>query len=281
MRLTHASARMLVPDGRPLAEAMSGITHVGIGAHPDDLEFMALAPIAACHSRAIPSFLGITCTDGAGSVRNSDTSPLELAALRAAEQESAARIGRYAAMIQLAHPSSTIQDPATTALADDLTAILSAVKPHAIHTHNPADKHPTHLAVFAAALKAIRSLPAAAQPHTLIGCEVWRDLDWLPDEFKVLMDTSPHEQLAQQLNAVFTSQTSAGKRYDIAVAARRRAHATFHSPHHKDDATSLILGMDLTPLLRDTSLHPADFTCGMIRRFEADVRRQLENHFPS
>lgn len=280
MRLSHPNARILVPDGRPLEEALVGVTHAGIGAHQDDLEFMALEPIAACRDAPTPSFLGITCTDGAGSVRDAVTTRHDLASTRAEEQESAARIGRYAVMVQLAHPSAVVNDPRETSLVDDLATILSIARPGSIHTHNPADKHPTHIAVFAAALKAIRSLPAAARPHSLTGCEVWRDLDWLPDHLKVSMDTSPHESLAEKLNAVFLSQYRSGKRYDLAVAARRRAHATFHSPHEQDSATSLILGMNLTPLLADPDLHPSDFTSALVREFERQVTGGLDRFFP-
>ena len=48
MTLHHHSADIFIPDGKPRAEALARVTHLGIGAHQDDLEFMAFHGIAAC-----------------------------------------------------------------------------------------------------------------------------------------------------------------------------------------------------------------------------------------
>ncbi len=37
--------------------------------------------------------------------------------------------------------------------------------------------------------------------------------------------------------------------------------------------------MDLTPLITDPDLDPADYTTSFIRRFESDVRTALQNLF--
>ena len=42
-------AEVWVPDGADVDDALGRTTDLGIVAHQDDLEFMALAPIAACH----------------------------------------------------------------------------------------------------------------------------------------------------------------------------------------------------------------------------------------
>jgi len=81
----------------------------------------------------------------------------------------------------------------------------------------------------------------------VIGCEVWRDLDWLADTEKVIMDLSGYMELAEKLRGVFVSQIQGGKRYDLAVAGRNQAHATFFDSHRADDYQSISLGMDLTP----------------------------------
>ncbi len=52
----------------------------------------------------------------------------------------------------------------------------------------------------------LRSLPESCRPAKVIGCEVWRDLDWLPDDEKVVMDLSANPELATQLNGIFKSQ---------------------------------------------------------------------------
>jgi hypothetical protein len=53
-----------------------------------------------------------------------------------------------------------------------------------VYTHNPADKHDTHIGVVIAALQAMRELPREQRPKKVIGCEVWRNLDWMNDRTK-------------------------------------------------------------------------------------------------
>ncbi len=178
-------------------------------------------------------------------------------------------------MIQLDFPSSTVKNPNARSLVEDLKQILNATRPGVVYTHNPADKHETHIGVTLAALQAMRELPRDQRPRQLIGCEVWRDLDWLPDSEKIVMDVSGHDNLAAALNGVFDSQISGGKRYDLAILGRRAAHATFFDAHATDASTQLIFGMDLTPLLLDESLDLAAYVGSLIERFSDDVRRKL------
>lgn len=183
-------------------------------------------------------------------------------------------------MIQLGYPSSRVVEPGSDCLEEDLFRILGATKPRIVYNHNPADKHRTHIGVFAALLRALRRIPRAERPERLIGCEVCRGLDWLPDGEKIRMDVSGRDELAQQINAVFASQIAVGgKRYDIVVAGRRAANATFYEPRAGDEATQVLVGMDLTPLLLDESLDVVKFTRGFIRRFEDEVVCALEPYF--
>jgi len=122
-----------------------------------------------------------------------------------------------------------------------------------------------------AAIEALRSLPKESRPRRVIGCEGWRDLDWMPDSEKVVMDVSGHEGLAAKLAACFASQIDGGKRYDLAVAGRRAAHATFRDPHGTDDAKQVIFGMDLTPLITDEDLDPLIYAERLIGRFRDEV----------
>jgi hypothetical protein len=110
----------------------------------------------------------------------------------------------------------------------------------------------------------------------MIGCEGWRDLDWLPDDEKVVMDVSGHEALAAKLAACFASQIGGGKRYDLAVEGRRAANATFLDPRTADGATKVVFGMDLTPLIEDEALDPGEYVDGMIERFRGGVRLEFE-----
>ncbi|HRQ88828.1 MAG TPA: PIG-L family deacetylase, partial [Bacteroidia bacterium] len=177
--------------------------------------------------------------------------------------------------MQLGHPSSAIKDPGNASLKEDLKNLLLVTRPEIVYTHNPADKHASHIGVVVAVIRAIRELPAEARPKTVWGCEVWRGLDWMPDEDKVLQNVSGHENLAAALNGIFDSQISGGKRYDLATLGRRRANATFFDSHSVDDADMLIYGMDLSPLAHDPGLDILDYTLGFIRKFEDDVREKL------
>jgi hypothetical protein len=89
------------------------------------------------------------------------------------------------------------------------------------------------------------------------------------------MDVSGRDNLAAALNGVFDSQIAGGKRYDLATAGRRASNATFFESHATDKATQLIFGMDFTPLVVDETADVADYVCGFIRKFEADVREKL------
>jgi hypothetical protein len=149
------------------------------------------------------------------------------------------------------------------------------MRPQVVYLHNPADKHDTHVAVFLRCLEALRSLPAEHRPAEVYGCEVWRDLDWLVDADKVALDVSAQPELAAQLVAVFASQIAGGKRYDLATAGRRLAHATFHTAHAADRAQALTWAMDLTPLVRDPHLSVEEFTLGYVERLRADVAARL------
>lgn len=278
MKLHQPTASVFVPDGQPVADALARVSHLGIGAHQDDLEFMAFHGILQCFARDDRWFGGVTCTNGAGSSRTgpyADCSDERMRQIRREEQNTAAVIGQYAAMIQLDHPSSMVKDPGETALVSDLTEILRAARPEVVYTHNPADKHDTHIGVTIAALKAMRSLPREERPKQVIGCEVWRALDWLPDDAKFLMDVSGRDNLAAALNGVFDSQIAGGKRYDLATLGRRAANATFFDSHATDAATQLVYGLDLTPLVEDETRDIADYVCGFIQTFENDVRQKL------
>lgn len=283
MILKNPNAEIFIPDAAPLPDALSRTTHLGIGAHPDDLEFMAYGGILECFQNSSVSFSGIVLTDGGGSPRSgrfAGLSDSEIAAIRREEQKNAARIGKYGVVVQLGYTSAEIKDSANAAPASDLDSILRACAPRTVYIHNPADKHPTHIAAFALCLRVLRSLPVELRPSKVIGCEVWRGLDWLPDSEKIRMSTAGNDELENALNTSFESQISGGKEYALAVRGRRRANATFSDPHTADASSGTIFGIDLTSLVADTSLDPVEFTCAAIRRFENEVRTGLENFLP-
>ncbi len=278
MKLTNPNARIFIPDGKPVEEAVKRITHLGIGAHQDDLEFMAFHGIVDCFYSQEKWFGGITCSDGAGSSRigkYASFTDVQMKNIRVVEQEKAATVGRYAAMFQLDFPSSRMKDPKEAGVVNDLVAIMSAATPEVIYTHNPADKHDTHIATLVSVIKAIRALPKENRPKKIYGCEVWRNLDWMNDSEKVVHDVTGCDNLAAALNGVFDSQIAGGKRYDLATMGRRRANATFFEAHASDKADQILFAIDLSSLAQDGSIDLIEYTCGSIKRFEADVRARL------
>ncbi|MGJ3243916.1 MAG: PIG-L deacetylase family protein [Opitutales bacterium] len=274
-----------VPDGLDAGAAVARTTHLGIGAHADDLEFMALDGILAARDSPDHWFGGITVTHGAGSARTGPFwgySDQAMQAVRAQEQKAAADLGTYGFVAQLGLPSSQVKQPRTREdLVDTLDGFLRAARPETVYTHNPFDKHATHVGVLLAVIEACRRLPAEERPGRLLGCEVWRDLDWLPDHLKVVQDLSGHPDFARRLNAVFASQIAGGKRYDEAVEGRRRAHATFLESHGTDAMTHAAYAIDLTSLIRGTSPEALiPFTDRILDAFRNQVRGQLDSLLP-
>jgi LmbE family N-acetylglucosaminyl deacetylase len=260
-----------IPDGVCAAEAQARTSHLGIGAHQDDLEFMAFHGISLCYQQEMQWFGGVTCTDGSGSARAgafADKSDEEMKLIRAQEQRRAASIGEYSFMRQLGHPSSLVKSAEARApLVDQLEQILLRTQPEIVYTHNPADSHTTHVAVCAAVIEALLRLPPYSRPKKVYGCEVWRGLDWLTPEDKIALDVSGHSELAERLHACFESQIAGGKDYGRAVMGRRRANATFLESHCVDAVDKVWYAIDLTPLIEEKPPTLEEFLKNMLQRF--------------
>ena len=276
LSLAQKNADVFVPDGTELGAALGRATHLAVGAHLDDLEFMAAHGVVECFQNPKRWFTGVVVTNGGGSARDfeyKDYSDERMMDVRQLEQRKAAYVGEYSAMLQLRHPSSAVKDAASPVVVQDLLGILQATRPEVVYTHNLADKHDTHVAVALRLVAACLQLPADARPQRIIGCEVWRDLDWLCDPDKVVMPVDRHENLHAALMGVFDSQIAGGKRYDLAGLGRRRAHATFFESHELDRHTGLVFGMDLTPLLEGGD--PSSYAASFVARLEAEIRARL------
>ena len=278
MQFHNPAADVFVPDGVDTEAALARTTHLAISAHQDDIEIMAYHGIAECFGRKEKWFTGVVATNGAGSPRSGiygDASDEEMQQVRLVEQRKAAYVGEYACQIQLGFTSAQVKNPDESALVDDLQQILRAARPEFVYLHNLADKHDTHVAVALRSIAALRAVRPAVKPRRVYGCEVWRDLDWLPDESKQALPVSARSNIAAALVGVFDSQVSGGKRYDLATAGRRLAHATYYASHGTDEESALSFAMDLTPLVEDPSLPVADYVLTLIDRFRADVETRL------
>ncbi|MCC6933498.1 MAG: PIG-L family deacetylase [Deltaproteobacteria bacterium] len=270
-----------IPDGAFRETALERITHLGIGAHPDDLEIMAIDGILKCYNGKIPSFGGITCTNGSGGVLANQYATLSrenLKEIRKQEQKNAALVGRYSAVMQLGFNSSDIMGKSNELFERNIKEILLSTKPKVIYTHNPVDKHATHLAVLLTVVKVLRSLASEYKPQEFYGAEVWRDLDWLSDTDKIRFDVSAIPHISQALICVYDAQISSGKRFDKGTLGRRFAHATFDDGYASDGTTALAFGLDLMPLLGKPYLGVADFVGNLIDRFKKNALSSLNQH---
>jgi len=277
--LGHPQATVTVPDSIDSLAALERTTHLGIGAHPDDLEFMCWHPILECFDKGDSWFGGIIASDGRASPRlgrYADIEQAEMAQVRLKEQKHAAISGEYSVVVNLMYPElgRVMEAEGVTPLVEDLKNLIGRVRPKAVYTHNIMDKHRHHVLVSFCVVKALREL--GFTPERFLGCEVWRGLDWLPDGDKVTFDVSAHQNLTNSLMGVYDSQISGGKRYDLATAGRKRTNATYFDPYHPDEAELLEFAVDLMPLLADPNMTPVEYARQLIGRFESEVVEGLE-----
>ena len=278
MKFHLDTAEVYIPDNTPLEEALARTTHLCIAAHQDDIEIMSAQPILECFQQKDKWFTGVVVTDGRGSPRDAlyaKYSDDDMRLVRFKEQRKAAYVGEFSAQVMLDMPSKIVKDVSRNEPVEDLVALLRATKPQVVFTHNLADKHDTHVAVALRVINALRKLDQAERPERVVGCEVWRALDWMVDPDKVLMNVSDHENLQFALLGVFDSQIAGGKRYDLASIGRRRANATYFESHGVDATTGLSYAMDMTPLMNDAGKNPAEFTQEFIQRFAQDVNARI------
>jgi LmbE family N-acetylglucosaminyl deacetylase len=271
---SRPGSALFVPDGTPPAAALARTTHLGIGAHADDLEIMAIHGILACFERADRWFSGVLVTDGTGSPQAD--APLAASALRDVrrrEQERAASVGQYGAQVFLDYSSREAKEPRERGLVSDLVAALAATKPEVVYTHALSDAHDTHVAVALRVISACRALPASERPPRVLGCEVWRDLDWLTGDDKVRLPTDERPELQAELLNLFASQLRA-KAYDRAVLGRRAANAVFSESHRGDQHSGAVWAMDLTPLCHEGA-DPARYVREMTERLAGDVAARI------
>lgn len=278
MNFNLDTAEIYVPDDLASELALARTTHMGIGAHQDDLEIMAFDGISACFQSPDRWFAGVVLTSGGGSPRAGPYERYtddEMRLVRIKEQKKAAVVGEYSAQVFLDYPSSSVKDPGNMGPVEDLVKILEATRPDVIYTHNLADKHDTHVAVTLRVIDAIRNLPDDDRPDHLYGCEVWRDLDWLPDEDKVVFDLSERENIQLATIGVFDSQISGGKRYDLATMGRRRANATYFASHGTDVAAGIAFAMDLTPLIHGSEPDAYLYLTSFTQKLNDDLKSRL------
>jgi len=278
MNFHKSSAEIIIPDGAGQNSALVDITHMGIGAHPDDIEIIAIEGILSCFRSTKRNFCGVTMTSGGGSPRGGpyeNVTDTQMRSIRKNEQKKAAIIGEYSAQIMLNYSGEEIQTTGSEPVICDIVTILDKTRPDIIYTHNLADKHSTHVATCLRVIEALRRLSPRYQPKRLLGCEVWRSLDWLVGSDKIMLDSSHKENLSTALLGVHDSQISGGKRYDLAVQGRNRANATFSEAFEVDSCQSASIAMDMMELVGDESIDPVTWIRKKIRALENDVLERI------
>lgn len=249
-------------------------TDMVISAHQDDIEIMCPQGIVKGYQSDTFGLVAVVATNGSGSPRAGKFASMtdaEMMKVRRLEQISAAKIGDYTELVLLNFTSGEIKNKQDTTPSDDLEELFLLYRPSTVYIHNLADKHPTHVATAMRCIEAIRRLPKKDRPTALYGCEVWRSLDWLPDEEKIVFDLSGYDKLLEDVLAVFESQIAGGKRYDLATKGRRLANATYSESHGVDTCTAASYAMDLTPLICDDRLSPKVFIESAIERFKKTI----------
>lgn len=267
-------------DNMPINKAYEKTTHLAISAHQDDIEFMAYNAILECFGNNDKWFSAIVVTNGSGSPRNGiykDFTDEEMQKIRILEQKKAAFVGEYASLSMLGYKSKEIKNPNENNSIKEIADIIRKCKPEYIYTHNPADKHDTHIATLTKVIKAIKLLDKKDRPKKVFGCEVWRSLDWVCDKDKIKFDVSGHPNLANALMGVFDSQIVGGKRYDKATIGRRLANATYSEDHNVDKAEQISYAIDMTPLINDDNLTLEEFIKGYINNFADEILNKLKN----
>lgn len=245
-------------------------TDIVFAAHQDDIEIMCPQGILRGYKSEAFGLVGVVTANGSGSPRTgpyANMSDAEMIKTRREEQIQAAKIGDYAKLVLLNYNSAQIKDLKDKRVVDDYVEILKEFSPSIVYTHNLADKHPTHVAVALKCIEAIRKLPKDERPVKLYGNEVWRGLDWLSDDEKVVFDLTGYEELLDKVLRVHKSQIEGGKRYDLAAKGRRRANATYAASHGVDQYQSAAYSMDLTPLIEDDNLDPKEFILSKVQKF--------------
>ena len=258
-----------------LARAKGG--YMAIGAHQDDLEIFAIHGIGKARETGKNDFVGVTVTDGGGSPRKGpfeQYTDQDMIEERLHEQNKAAEIGGYALQYQLGYESAALKGKEPTRgkeVINTLKDLIMAIEPKVIYTHNPFDKHESHNAITRAVVMALKAVPDSKRPEEFYGCEVWRGLDWLPDDMKVALDVSNYLDLQKKLIAAHKSQTSGGKNYVEGAIGREIANATFLSSHVLLDAEAATYAVDMMPLVNDKALSLKDYMQPYLDAFNKEI----------
>ncbi|MCE7887960.1 MAG: hypothetical protein DYH13_10735 [Alphaproteobacteria bacterium PRO2] len=275
MNMQDIRSRKFIPADMSLDAAIDSASggSMGIGAHPGDLEIIAIRGIGISLNFQKRRFTGVTVTDGldcARKERDKELNDHQMIEERLKEQNIAAALGKYALQHNLLYKSADIQDPETEpsrALVKEISGIVSKVKPQVIYTHNPFDEHSTRVMVMRAVIEALRSLPGAEQPQELYGCEVWGGLDWLPEGRKKSLDVTGFTEI--QHNLIDCHESQPAEKHSDATLWREFSNAAWARPRDPK-VKAAVLAVDLMPLLYEPELDICDFANDIQEEFNVE-----------
>lgn len=264
---------------RPKSARGKKVKYLCIAAHQDDVEIMAYHGILKGLNSKSYSFSAVVTCDGGGSARSgvyASYSDDDMKQVRIKEQLKAAELGKYEHLFLLNKPSSEVKMKVNDGIIYEYIDIILMLKPEVIYTHNLLDKHPTHIGVVTKVIEALRRIDKKDRPKLVLGCEVWRDLDWVKDDRKIALDVSKRPKLAKDILNVFDSQIAGGKRYDLAAIGRRYANATFSQSHSVDTVKAITYAIDLTPLINNANMSIKDYALSFVSELENDIKAMME-----
>jgi LmbE family N-acetylglucosaminyl deacetylase len=195
--------------------------------------------------------------------------------LRRQEQRAAAKMAGYRGVLQFSYASSEIRRSTNPKLVEDLKRVFQAGNFNTVFTHSPFDRHATHRALSVHVLRAIQELPKRIQPKRVIGCEVWRSLDWLPSKMRKSFSILSTKAQMKELFSLYQSQIAGTKNYPEAVIGRKRSNATFSDSHAVDFAEFAEIGIDLSSVAHG-KVSLAKFVGELLKAFQTEIQNELK-----
>ena len=135
---------------------------LAISAHPDDVEFTSGGSLTHWIKEGWTVSL-VVCTDGGKGSQDPTVSPTELAAIRQAEQQAAARVLGLADVIFLGYPDGELSRASD--LVERLALHIRRQHPYRLVSWDPWKPYQLHPDHRAAGLAALDAVLAAGNPH--------------------------------------------------------------------------------------------------------------------
>lgn len=254
------------------------ISHLAIGAHPDDVEIFAFNAIQQCYKSEDKHFAAVICSNGSGAPaygKFKEKSKNEIVQIRNEEQQKAAQIGQYTGLVHFNQESETLKQ-GNAVFIKDLKVLLEFLKPEYIYTHSPFDDHKTHRCTLRACLQALKMIEDKSWLKGLFACEVWGSLDWLPKQYKYVLGENKSEDLQMRLLECFYSQNiGSQKRYDLGTIGRKLGNATFFESDKGNQYTHQSYAIDLSSVIKQDNVDVSNYCSQIVSDYHESIKSKL------